>query len=218
MVDNGSGAEVVEYLRTCEAREPRLKVIFNGENLGFARANNIGIRAAGECEYVVLLNNDTVVTRGWLCGLVRHLQSPGVGLVGPVTNAIGNEAKIEVGYKGLEGMDQFAERYTRAHAGGWFEIPVLAMYCLAMRRSLLDQVGLLDERYGVGMFEDDDFALTVRQAGKQLVCAEDVFVHHWGQASFGKLPPGRYDQLFEDNRRKFEQKWGRKWEPHRYRK
>ena len=65
------------------------------------------------------------------------------------------------------------------------------------------------------MFEDDDFARRVRQAGYRVVCAEDVFVHHFGQASLGELcGTGEYDRILAANRRRFEQKWGVAWEPH----
>jgi GT2 family glycosyltransferase len=67
------------------------------------------------------------------------------------------------------------------------------------------------------MFEDDDFSLRVRKAGYRVVCAEDIFIHHWGKASFGKLDDSDYDRLFEENRRKFEEKWGQPWQPHRAR-
>jgi GT2 family glycosyltransferase len=87
-----------------------------------------------------------------------------------------------------------------------------------MRRSvIIDEVGLLDERFGIGMFEDDDYALRVKQKGYKVICAEDVFVHHWGRASFSKLSQEEYQRLFDENRRKFEEKWGMQWEPHRSR-
>ncbi len=214
VVDNGSGREVTDYLTERAGQEPRLKLVLNGANLGFARANNLGIQAAGECDYLVLLNDDTVVTRGWLSRMVHSLQDPAIGLIGPVTNWAGNEARIEVDYQGPEQLEAFAARNARRHAGQSFDIPMLAMYCLGMRRSLLDEIGPLDERFGIGMFEDDDFALRVRQAGKRVVCAEDVFVHHWGRASFNRMDTGEYDRLFEENRRQFEKKWGRPWVPH----
>jgi GT2 family glycosyltransferase len=73
----------------------------------------------------------------------------------------------------------------------------------------------LDEQFGVGMFEDDDYSMRVRRAGYRIICAADAFVHHFGQAAFGKLiRSGDYDRLFDENRRKFETKWGIEWKPH----
>jgi GT2 family glycosyltransferase len=208
---------VIDYLTSSAAQERRLKVILNGSNLGFAAANNIGVQAAGDCEYVVLLNNDTVVSRGWLNKMVRTLGGDGVGLVGPVTNNIGNEARINVDYDRIEDMDAFADRYAAEHAEESFEIGVLAMFCVAMRKEIFDRVGSLDERFGIGMFEDDDYSVRVRELGYRVVCAEDIFIHHWGGASFKKLDQEKYQKIFEENLRKFEAKWGRKWQPHKYR-
>lgn len=217
VVDNGSESEVIEYLEAAQQNEPRIKVIFNGDNLGFSVANNIGIRAAGDCEYIILLNNDTVVTRGWLSRLIYYLDDPATGLAGPVTNSIGNEARINVDYHGIEGLDAFAEKYTHVHAGQTSEIAVLAMYCVGIRKEVLDRIGLLDERFSVGMFEDDDYSLRVRRAGYRVLCAEDIFVHHWGGASFKKLDQKEYLRIFNENRAKFEDKWGIEWKPHKYR-
>lgn len=216
VVDNASIDGTGEFLKTFVATHPNLVPIFNEVNEGFAHANNRGIVAATG-EYVVFLNNDTIVTRGWLSGLINHLRDVQVGMVGPVTNCSGNESRIEVDYRTSDEIESFAERYTHAHEGQTFDISMLALFCIAMRRSVLNEVGLLDERFGVGMFEDDDYALRIKQKGYKVMCAEDVFVHHWGSASFSKLHQDEYRRLFDENRRKFEEKWGMQWEPHRYR-
>lgn len=217
VVDNASEPAVRQYLQEVAERDDRLKLVFNESNEGFPRATNIGIEAAGDCEYVVLLNNDTVVTRGWLSRLLRYLDDPRVTLVGPVTNWCGNEARIEVDYDSIDEMEEFARRYTSPRRGQAFELCVLAMYCVALRRELLDRIGLLDERFGIGMFEDDDFSRRVREIGGRLICAEDIFVHHWGRASFGRLSETAYQRVFAENRSKYEEKWGEPWQPHRYR-
>ncbi|MDI7274351.1 MAG: glycosyltransferase family 2 protein, partial [Anaerolineae bacterium] len=208
IVDNGSGRDVTTYLAELERREPRVRVILNGSNRGFAAANNIGLQQARESQFVVLLNNDTVVPRGWLCRLLRHARRPDVGLVGPVTNWAYNEARIDVGYRGLEEMYDFCRAYTHRHEGEVFDIRSLAMYCVAMRRVVADQVGPLDERFGIGMFEDDDYSRRVRQAGYRVICARDVFVHHYGMASFARMGEAAYRRLFERNKRLYEEKWG----------
>jgi GT2 family glycosyltransferase len=217
VVDNASDPEVVEYLEREAEGDPRLRLIANEQNVGFAAANNQGIEVATSAEYVVLLNNDTIVTTGWLCGLLRHFVDPDVGMVGPVTNSIGNEAKIDVPYSTPAEIEEFAYEHTARHDGRRFDIAVLAMFCVAIRKSLVDRIGKLDERFHIGMFEDDDYSLRVQEAGYRTICAEDVFVHHWGRASFAKMKQPEYEAVFAANKEKFEAKWGRPWEPHRYR-
>ncbi len=218
VVDNGSDQGLVDELVARREHDPRLRVLAQGENTGFARANNVGIEAAADADYIVLLNDDTVVTQGWLGRLIGHLQDDSIGLVGPVSNWAGNEARIDVPYTNtLSGLDQFAARRAEQRRGEVSDIPVLAMYCVAARKRFIDELGGLDERFRIGMFEDDDFAMRVRQAGKRVICAEDVFIHHWGRASFGRMSESDYDALFEANKRVYEEIWNRRWVPHRAR-
>ncbi|HAV78539.1 MAG TPA: hypothetical protein DCX53_14415, partial [Anaerolineae bacterium] len=217
IVDNGSTDGTVEYIKKLSNEHANVRVILNDENLGFAAANNIGLLGIHdhESEYIVLLNNDTVVPTGWLVRLLSHLTDPTIGMVGPVTNSIGNEARIDVPYKNLGEMHSFAQVYMAEHQGKSFDIDVLAMYCVAMRKEVFDKVGPLDASFGIGMFEDDDYARRVQEKEYRIVCATDTFVHHHGRASFAKLESNKYSQLFDQNRKIFEKKWNTKWVPHK---
>jgi GT2 family glycosyltransferase/glycosyltransferase involved in cell wall biosynthesis len=216
VVDNGSQDGTGDYLERLRQEVPTAKVILNPDNRGFAAANNQGLREA-DGDILLLLNNDTVVPDGWLEPLVRHLRDPSVGLVGPVTNAVGNEAKVEVSYTDIQQIQDFADRYTEAHKGRSFDISMLAMFCIAFRRGILEEVGYLDEAFGIGMFEDDDYSRRVQAAGYRTVCAEDAFIHHYGQASFRKLiASGEYQALWDKNQAYFESKWGA-WQAHVHR-
>ncbi|KIR17429.1 putative teichuronic acid biosynthesis glycosyltransferase TuaH [Pseudomonas fluorescens] len=216
VVDNGSEDGTGDYLERLRQEVPTAKVILNPDNRGFAAANNQGLREA-DGDILLLLNNDTVVPDGWLDPLVRHLRDPSIGLVGPVTNAVGNEAKIEVSYTDIQQMQDFSDCYTKAHKGQSFDISMLAMFCVAFRRGILEEVGYLDEAFGIGMFEDDDYNRRVQAAGYRTVCAEDAFIHHYGQASFRKLiASGEYQALWDKNQAYFESKWGA-WQAHVHR-
>jgi len=217
VADNASEDGTRAYLEGLQSFLPNFHVIFNKGNEGFARANNQGILRSFS-DYVVLLNNDTIVTRGWLSRLISYLdRDPSVGMVGPVTNSAGNEQMILATYTSLEELEAFASERMRAHAGQSLEVKMLGMFCVAMRRGLVDQVGLLDERFGLGNFEDDDYSRRTKLCGYKMICAEDVFIHHFGKGTMGDLGDTGYFELFEHNRRQFEDKWDVKWHPHRMR-
>ena len=214
VVDNDSKDDTPPYLQQLARLEPSVKVLLNKQNYGFAKANNQGIELATG-EHIILLNNDAIVPPGWLSRLLRHLDDPQVGMVGPVTNFVGNEARINVNYKTWRQMEVFAQRQCFPNDLLMSDIHMLAMFCVAFRRKTFNQIGPLDERFGIGMFEDDDYSIRIKQAGYRIVCAADVFVHHFGQAAFGKLiKSGTYDRLFEENRRQYEAKWKTVWQPH----
>jgi GT2 family glycosyltransferase len=218
IIDNGSTDGTREYLSELAPRQSALHLIQNDENRGFAAACNQGLDAAGT-ERLVILNDDTLVPPGWLASLVAHLDDHTVGLVGPVTNRSGNEAEIRVPYRNYGEFVHFAGEHMATHHGRCFDIRMLAMFCVALRRETRETIGALDERFEIGLFEDDDYAMRVRAAGLRVVCAEDVFVHHFGQASIGKLAAkGEYGTLFHANRERWETKWGTTWKPYEHRR
>jgi GT2 family glycosyltransferase len=214
VVDNGSSDGTPAYLTRLAQQDARTRVLLNGRNMGFAAACNQGLGLAGG-EHLVLLNNDTMLPPGWLAGLLAHLRNSEVGLVGPVTNRIGNEAEIDTDYTTWGEFLAFARRQSRARAGQWLEVRTPAMFCLAMRRDTHLRIGPLDERYEVGLLEDDDYAERARQEGYQQRCVEDVVVHHFGEASFGRLVSGgEYARILRANQRRYAEKWNRQWEPY----
>ncbi len=190
------------------AGRPRLRVMLNRENLGFAGANNQALRAARD-GFICLLNNDTVVSRGWLSTLCGHLRKmPAGGMVGPVSNMVGNEAKIPVGYANIDDMPAWAAHYCRLHDGESFPIIMLGFFCVAFPRELYERIGELDERFGLGYFEDTDYCYRAKQAGYEMRCVRDAFVHHWQGASFRLLGNDAFHGIFQENQNRFESKWG----------
>jgi len=214
VVDNASTDGTRAYLEALGRRFPHVTVIFSDRNLGFAAANNLGMaRARGGV--LVLLNNDTIVPPRWLAALVSHLERSGIGAAGPVSNRVCNEAQIEADYDTYGDFLAIARARLERLADRHFELPMLAMFCFAIKREVFERVGPLDERFGLGTFEDDDYSLRIRELGFRLACAEDVLVHHFGEASFGELVfSGEYQRLLDENRRRLEDKWAMPWEPH----
>ena len=220
VVDNASSDESPAFLREWAAQASPAghtrRLILNETNLGFAAGNNVGLDAA-DGEYLVMLNNDTYVTPGWVRSLIAPLRREAdIGLVGPVTNNIGNEAKVEIGYSDMTSMIHAARAYTLRHPGQTLPLRTAAFFCVALPRAVYRAVGGLDEAFGIGFFEDDDYCRRVEREGWRIVCAEDVFVHHHLSATFEKKDPAERQALFERNKAIYEEKWGA-WQPHRYR-
>ncbi len=218
VVDNCSTDGTRAYLTKLAEEQPNVKVILNDKNIGFAAGNNVGIKNT-DGAYIVLLNNDTVVTRGWLTALTKHMeQDSSLGMCGPVTNSIGNEAKIKVNYHSMRELERFSYDYTTKHLGETYQkINVLALFCTIIRRQVINECGYLDENYGIGMFEDDDYAEAVKKKGYVLSIAEDSFVHHFEGVSFKKIQDEAFLELFHKNRDLFEQKWNIVWKKHKNR-
>lgn len=217
VVDNNSPDETASWLRDVSALSGRVRPVFLDSNRGFAGGVNEGVRwSTGQ--YLVIMNNDVTVTPGWMGKLVRHLQvEADLGLVGPVTNAIGNEAAISINYSTMVDMVRASERYTAAHFRELIDVENVAFFMVGLARSTWDAVGELDESYGLGYFEDDDYCVRVRRLGKRIGIAEDVFVHHELSASFDMLGTDAKRAQFEASKAVFEQKWG-SWQPHKYRR
>jgi len=217
VVDNGSTDGTCKYLMELAAQHSCVWLVLNEHNRGFAAANNQAL-AVARGKYVILLNSDTLVPPGWLSSLIATLDNDQVGLAGPVTNRCGNEQEIVTDYQNYGEFLQFATEYQKAHATESQACDRLIMFCVGARREVWQKIGPLDERYRIGMFEDDDYCERVRAAGYELRCVEGSLVHHFGQASIGKLAPsGEYGSLFHTNRRHWEAKWGRVWQPYRRR-
>jgi GT2 family glycosyltransferase len=217
IVDNHSDQPTIKMLQGYKNNKQVIQ-IFNSDNYGFSKGNNIGMQKSTG-RYIILLNNDVRVTPGWIERLVYHAKAANTGLVGPVTNSIGNESKINI-YYNLHDEDDIEGKsadYVYAHWGETLHLNNLAAFAWIKSRQVYQTIGELDERFGRGLFEDDDYCARVRHANLDIICAEDAFIHHHGGAST-HWKSSNYQQLFNENKEKFEKKWGIKWVKHKLRK
>jgi GT2 family glycosyltransferase/glycosyltransferase involved in cell wall biosynthesis len=214
LVDNASNDGTVEYLTELRKEYSELKLLLQTENVSFARAVNTAIESSSG-EYIAILNDDVVVTRGWLTRLVQHLcDDCSIGLIGASTDFAGNEAMLERKFSRIAELQQFAFEFYWENLGTLLPLRTLAMFCIVIPKRVVEKVGSLDETFSTGMFEDDDYSYRVRLSGLRTLCAGDVFIHHVGKVSFRKLSDDEYRKIFQDNRARFEEKWKMSWIPH----
>ena len=133
-------------------------------------------------------------------------ERPEVGLVGPCSNRVSGAQQVPADYDAPGGLDGFAWDWGKANDGAREETDRLVGFCLLIRRAVVDAIGGLDERFGVGCFEDDDYCLRAARAGYRAVIARDAFVHHYGGRTF--VGSGvDFAALMRENERLFRDKW-----------
>jgi len=206
-VDNGSKDGTVKWLRRLVKDNPNYKLIENRENVGFARGCNQGIEASSG-EYILLLNNDVVVTEDWLAGMLECLNSsPDIGIVGPMTNNISGPQKVDsVSYSSMNEMEAYARGFREKYRYRRVPSRRIVGFCMLFRQELVNRIGVLDESFGSGNFEDDDYCLRAAMEGYRNVIAADVFIHHYGSRSF-KGNNIDYASAMAKNRKIFVDKW-----------
>jgi GT2 family glycosyltransferase/glycosyltransferase involved in cell wall biosynthesis/Flp pilus assembly protein TadD len=184
-VDNGSKDETVKWLRKAVKESINFKLIENAKNLGFAKGCNQGILASSG-EYILLLNNDIVATEGWLSGMIECINSaPDIGIVGPMTNQIIGIQKVEnATYESVAHLAEYAKSFRGMNRHRRIPSRRIVGFCLLFRRELVEKIGLLDERFGSGNYEDDDYCIRAAIEGYSNLIAGDVFIHHYGSRSF----------------------------------
>lgn len=222
VVDNGSSPEnclkVQEILEDVKQRYSKRIGYFIpvGENRGFSGGNNIGIQffmEKSDITHIYLLNTDVIVTDYWLELLIQE----NVSVATPVTNVANTLQAITVDIAppcneyAFPIVNEFASYRKRIYQNSRIQAEQIIFFAVMLSKNVIEQVGLLDERFFPGNFEDDDYCLRLKNANIDIWIMRNCYVHHWGSATFGKIESARAAQMFSDNRYKFEQKWDKKW-------
>lgn len=203
VVDNASSDGSAEWLR----KQKDIKLLCNKENTGFPAGCNQGIGLAEKDADILLLNNDTVMTENALFWLRMGLyEKKKVGSTGCVSNYVSNlQAVVENG-KSRQFYLDFARKNNVPSENPYLPKVYLVGFALLLKRTVLDKIGLLDERFSPGNFEDNDICLRVSLDGYSNVLCKNSFIIHWGSQSFGREPQ-KYGKLMELNENKFFEKW-----------
>ena len=210
LVDDAStDPRVAALLADFAARRPDVRVIANDRNLGFPGAVNRGL--AGIEGDVVVLNSDAFVTAGWVEGLERCRDSnPGIGIVCPLSNratilSIPGIVPLFAGAGGEPQVDAIARCVAGASTRAYPLLPTAVGFCMLITHRVLREAGPLDEAYGRGYGEECDLSMRVLDLGMRIACADDVYVHHRSEASFGGVEG--LDDLRARNARLLDQRW-----------
>ncbi|MCM8761338.1 MAG: glycosyltransferase family 2 protein, partial [Candidatus Omnitrophica bacterium] len=201
IIDNASTDDTRKYLEGLKtAGEIPLLLVRNSENLGFIKAVNHGM-ALSDAPFVCLLNNDTIVTEGWLEEMISIAErSDDIGIVNPSSNNLGQRPAPG------EPLERYAER-LKPLRGKYIELGSAIGFCMLLKRDLISKIGFFDEIYGMGNFEDTDFSRRAVKEGYRCVRACGAYVYHRENASFRRLKT--FDEDFRRNKEIYEFRWGK---------
>lgn len=221
VIDNGSEAKdaaaAQKHFDAYQKNGGKGFFIRSEKNLGFSGGNNVVLKKFledPEISHVCFLNSDVLVTDYWL----EYLTDDDYDVTGPVTNATGNEQTVSVDYEvqlnadAYETVNRFSYYRHEVFGGLVFETDILYFFNTVFARRVIDKIGLLDERFYPGSFEDIDYCLRIKQAGFKQMVIRGCFVHHFGSGSFSKLDMPDRVNISNVNRQRFEEKWNTKWE------
>lgn len=193
VVDNGSSDGTAEALID---QYPEVVLLANNDNLGFAEGNNVGLRYAlrQDAEYIMLLNNDTIVNVDLLEHLLTALEQDGtVGIVGPkilyydVPDRIWNAGnRIDWRTGSIERIQ--ADRRDSEDGEQPYTVDFITACAILMRRQVIDQIGLLDSRFFI-YFEETDWCMRAQKAGWRVLCIPKAKIWHKVSAAMGTSSP-----------------------------
>ncbi len=174
--------EMSDALRSLRDQDRRVRIFSSPRNRGFIWSANIGL-SAGMAE-VVVLNSDAEVTPGWLRGLLGALASNAkLAAVSPLSNNAGVCSVPQ--FMGAVAVEELKGRQLDLSTLPVVtEMPTAHGFCLALRRRMLDEIGLLDLAYGRGYQEENDWCQRARRRGHVIGRANRVLVYHHGEVSF----------------------------------
>lgn len=203
VVDNNSKDDSVDYLR----QQNDIVLIENDFNAGFPGGCNIGIKAAQNDSDIFLLNNDVIVCANSLFWLRMGLyESDGYGAAGCVCNIWYNWQNVCENGKTVEWYKEFAIKHNVPMDNCLEYKTYLIGYALLLKRNVLNEIGLLDERFFPGNYEDNDLGLRILEAGYANILVNNSFLIHWCSKSFNKEET--FSETLLTNRSRFNQKYG----------
>ena len=194
VVDNASTDGTVEFLKEFSKQKDNITLIFNDENLGYSKGNNIGIKKAleGNYEYIALLNNDILFTPSWLENTIKGFElDKQLGMLSPRNNEHCQltPSNYLQGYKKYIGKFKNALKYV-----------VTPFYsCVIIKREVIDKIGLMDEEFSPAFFEDNDYSFRAMYAGYSLGYINTAFIFHNHSMTSKSIP----NEIFNRNREYF---------------
>ena len=195
LINDGADRKLEKYFKTLEKHRDNITHITNKKNLGWVKAINQGLEIS-KAEYVLFSNNDIEIPQGqthWLSAMIDSIQYGDIGAVGPISNFV-------MGLQHARNNEQILmpEHFTKFLIG----------FFMLVKREVIQKIGGLDERFGLGGNDDLDYSIRIREAGYRLRILRTIYIEHKGFASLGKVYKD-YGEVEDLTRPKLIEKWGK---------
>ena len=193
VVDNGSTDDTAAAVRE---RFPHVTVLENGDNLGFAEGNNVGIRYAMEhgADYVMLLNNDTVVDSKLLTHSIKVGEAhPLAGIVTPKIYYYDERERIwcagaSIDWRSGNVKRLQADEWDTRHETEPYEVDVASGCAICLKRKVIEQIGMLDPHFFI-YYEETDWCVRASKSGWQILYVPKAHLWHKVSAAMGTASP-----------------------------
>jgi GT2 family glycosyltransferase len=225
-LDNGSGPKSIDKVLPEARANPGMVPIWLPQNVGFVKGTNIALKILLEvfntdAEYIVMLNNDVEVTEGWLDRMRRVFERDiRVKAVGPITSECKSWQsyiharkmlpvfQIPQGFERL-GTGERAIKLDYCYGELAAKCKMLAFFCTVFKTEVFQELGYLDEAFGIGYGDDDDLCKRLRDAKMELAVSLGTYVFHNHQSTFKKMfTPEQIEKLKQERHKTFQEKHG----------
>ena len=201
ILDNGSTDGTYEYLTEVQRNtmhddtKMQMYVSKSETNLGFSGGNNkllkqllqnneelakLNHQAQDFYSNIILVNNDILFTKESLERLILVCNSnKEVGATGPISNNVSGIQKVNIDGLTDKTYRQYVEKLLQSRDTHVGEVSLLIGFCMCLKTSIVKEIGLLDERFGIGSYEDNDYCLRIRNAGYKLVMVKESLIYHY---------------------------------------
>ncbi len=199
IINNGRNPETRNFLEELSRnKDVETTIVHNDRNIGWVKALNQGIELS-LAPYVCFQNSDTIVTPGWLRKMIDILQSQeNFGMINPTWE--GRPRDMEI--------DRYGSMLEKLNSKLYIETDWCRGFSTVIKRAVIEKIGKVDERYGLGYLDDVDYSIRAIEAGFSCIRALDTYVYHEGNVTANKVLGDKWDELHERNKLIRRKKWG----------
>lgn len=204
IINDFSKEETTNYLREFCKNNEHFKLYENEENLGFVKTCNKGMCLAKN-EIIILLNSDTIIPKEFCERIIKCFEfNSKIGVASPISS---HSSQYYISLPKNMGIEDMNTLIRKKHKCNYPIIPSPEGFCFCIRKEVIEKQGYLDEIFGKGYHEENDFGFRAVQNGWKNVLIDDLYVIHERNCSFGieqrKAQIKKNDEIFNSRWEQF---------------